>query len=29
MKPDDFVDLKLDSRVRGKSLRVLPLAIFT
>jgi cyclophilin family peptidyl-prolyl cis-trans isomerase len=29
MQPDDFLDLKLDSRVRGKSLRVLPLAIFS
>lgn len=25
----DFIDLKLDSRVRGKSFRVLPLAIFS
>lgn len=29
MRPDDFLDLKLDSRVRGKSFRVLPLAIFS
>lgn len=29
MLPEDFLDLKLDSRVRGKSLRVLPLAIFS
>ncbi|GAB3578165.1 hypothetical protein GCM10027406_13910 [Leifsonia lichenia] len=29
MQPDEFLDLKLDSRVRGKSLRVLPLAIFS
>lgn len=29
MSPDDFLDLKLDSRVRGKSVRVLPLAIFS
>jgi hypothetical protein len=29
MKPDEFLDLKLDSRVRGQSFRVLPLAIFS
>lgn len=29
MSPTEFVDLKLDSRVRGKSFRVLPLAIFS
>ena len=29
MRSDEFLDLKLDSRVRGKSLRVLPLAIFS
>lgn len=29
MKPEEFLDLKLDSRVKGKSLRVLPLAIFS
>ena len=27
--PSSFVDLKLDSRVRGQSIRVIPLAIFT
>ncbi|WP_336698620.1 DUF6414 family protein [Curtobacterium sp. USHLN213] len=27
--PSDYVDLKLDSRVRGASLRVIPLAIFS
>ncbi|MEV8251667.1 hypothetical protein AB0O87_12190 [Microbacterium sp. NPDC076768] len=29
LNPEEFLDLKLDSRVRGKSLRVLPLAIFS
>ncbi len=29
MDPDEFMDLKIDSRVRGMSLRVLPLAIFS
>lgn len=29
MSPDTFLDLKIDSRVSGKSFRVLPLAIFS
>ncbi|WP_096359309.1 DUF6414 family protein [Microbacterium sp. TPU 3598] len=29
LNPEEFLDLKLDSRVRGKSVRVLPLAIFS
>lgn len=29
MNPNEFMDLKIDSRVRGMSIRVLPLAIFS